>query len=515
MRSTILLGALCALAAHSTTAEAAPSWCKGGEDSPVYSLKTLFSETDAHDALRNLVAASCYPGDDVAAMTKQIAAARAAWSKKLGLVEADWAEVSDWAHLPTNLRAADRIEVKDRQAPWSAYSPLDQFGALSMADIGPVDAAYLADAFGAKLTQLGRLGFVGQCVASSATDPAVMYAMCAADVAALDFGKVAAEIRADPTHNATDRMIARLLAYDITTRKVPKYLVDTRALRAKDPAYETMFSLGQAAHAQWAKADPTLISLVSDLDDARVSGSRKASAGCATRAWDAWKATVAKLPAKRLADVQPTSGNDFAPQLIAILIAEPNGYLAALALGECATLEGNPDYLTTAISEGLERWPGFRGPRSGTQSAILTAGLKLDQRDASIEYPEIKHAWLGGGGGVGDSGVGALESVKIDGDSATLVSAKHKVTQPRCVRGHYSNRITRVTQEGQFIYDYVCDQSIIETIEVSAFPPKTVKARYATGLKAGMTVRIAEDVVVVAYPKGKGVPAIVTGVEVK
>ena len=40
---------------------------------------------------------------------------------ELGAV-ADWADVSEWAHLPRHLRGDSRIEVRDRKAAWPTYS---------------------------------------------------------------------------------------------------------------------------------------------------------------------------------------------------------------------------------------------------------------------------------------------------------------------------------------------------------------------------------------------------------
>lgn len=515
MQATLIIGSMCALVAHAGTAAAAPAWCKGGPNKPHYNAKQMFSETDPDRALDAIVAASCYPDDEIAPLTKQIEKLRATWSKRLGLTEADWEDAAEFAHLPRHLRGDTRIAVTNRQAAWSAYSPLDQYGALNDADIGSVDAAYLADAFGAKLTQLGRLGYVADCLESSSTDPAVAWAMCATDAAALDAGKIAAEIRADTTHSAADRMTARMAAYELLAIKLPKYQADVKALTEKDPAYAKMFSLGRDAHAQWAKVDARWVALADALDDARVTGSRKASAGCTAKTWEAWKTVIAATPAKRLATIHAQPGNNFAQQLVGMLIAEPDGYLAALTLNECAKLEGKEDYLSNAIGYALVKWPGFRGPRTGTQTAILTAGLQLDDRGATIEYPELKRDWISGDGNVGNFALGAIASIKLDGERATVTFVKQKVTQKRCTKGHYTNRISQIMTDGTVVYYYQCDAEVTETIEVAPSPPVYVGARYVAGLKPGMSVSVTENVAVVAYPKGKTVPSIVTGVEVK
>lgn len=516
MRITIFLGAMCALVSHTARAGAAPAWCKGGDDKPTYNKKDLFSETSPFQALRSLVAASCYPDDDLAGLEKQVTATRAAWSKKLGLTEADWGEVNDWAHLPNHLRP-DKIEYKDRQKAWSAMTPLDQLGVMQWADIGDVDIAYVADAFGAKLSQLGKLGYVADCIASNKTDPTVEYAMCATDAAALDLAKIYAEIKADGSHEAPEKMAARLLAYEVMTEKLPKYQADIKALRAKDPVYETMFKLGEQAHAAWAKTDARWIQLVSDLDDARLSGSRKATAGCTEKTWDAWKTILPTVPAKKLAAIRPEPGKQFLQQLAVIMTSEPDTYLVSLAFAHCAHLEAvQDDYMSDAIAYSLLRWPGFRGPRTATQTAILTAGLSLDKRGAEIEYPELKRSWLGSpSGGNGAVAAGGIASIKQEGEDSRVTFARVKVTQNRCTKGHYTGQIVRIWPDGNIQYYYQCDSEITETVEVEENQPTKVKKRYAANLKPGLVVRIVDGVAEVAYAKGKTTPVLVTGVELK
>ena len=518
MRITIFLGTMCALLSHTAPAEAAPAWCKGGDNKPTYNKKDLFSEADPFHALRGLVAASCYPDDDLAGLDKQVAATRAAWGKKLGLTDADWADVHDWAHLPNHLRP-DKVEVTDRQKPWSAMTPLDQLGAMQQASTGDVDIAYIADAFGAKLSQLGRLGFVADCIGTNQSDPAVVYALCATDAAALDATKISAEIRADASREAPEKMAARLLAYEVVSQKLPKLLADIKALRAKDPAYDTMFKLAEQAHASWGKTDARWIQLVSDLDDARISGSRKAAADCQTKTWDAWKTIVATVPAKQLASIRPEPGKQFVQQLAVMMTATPDTYLVSLALAHCAHLEGvaADDFLIDSLAYSMLRWPGFRGPRTATQTAILTAGLSLDKRGAEIEHPEVKRHWIGNpSASMGGVATGTIAKIEQEGEDSRVTFARVKVTQTRCTKGHYTTQIVRIWPNGTIQYYYQCDSEITETVEVEQYPPAKVKKRYAAGLKPGLVVRISSDgIAEVAYPKGKTTPVLVTGVEVK
>ena len=80
MQLSILFGALGAIVIQATTALAAPpSWCREGRDKPLYDLKTIYTEKDPWDALRNIVAASCYPDEDAVPHQKQIAATKEAY----------------------------------------------------------------------------------------------------------------------------------------------------------------------------------------------------------------------------------------------------------------------------------------------------------------------------------------------------------------------------------------------------------------------------------------------------
>ena len=127
----------------------------------------------------------------------------------------------------------------------------------------------------------------------------------------------------------------------------------------------------------------------------------------------------------------------------------------------------------------------------------------------------LKRGWITGDSNTTYVGPAAVASLKPDGEMVVLTFAKQKVTQKRCTKGHSTSRVSRITDNGQFIYEYVCDKEITETILVPPSPPLKVLARYAEGVKAGMSVTIADDVLVAAYAKGSTVPALVTGAKVK
>lgn len=124
--------------------------------------------------------------------------------------------------------------------------------------------------------------------------------------------------------------------------------------------------------------------------------------------------------------------------------------------------------------------------------------------------------WIGTSGGSSGGGRGVIAKVKVSGETATIEFAKVKSKQTECTKGRQTNRITQIRSDGTIVYQYLCLASKTVTINESPFPPQTVNARYAAGLKKGMFVANVEDVVILAYPKpGAALPGMLAGVPVK
>jgi hypothetical protein len=515
----VSLSSLTIVALTATAADAQPAWCKGATESlSVYGpLKDVYAETDPLDAVYTLVAATCFPDGDARAEARQLEATRRTWSKRLEMTEGDWADAAVWASRGQGDRNSPSIYPGGDKAAWSSYTPIDQYAGLLNSTLGDssrvTDPAYLADAFGARLSEAGRLGYITRCLGTNATP--VEWAMCEGDIAAFDPRKLSAELRADTAHDGFQRMVVRIAAYQIAP-KLAQHAAAVKALTAKDPGYAQMFALAGAARSAWSKTDPALIALATQMDDARVTSSRKASEGCAARTWDAWKAVVSTVPAARFAALRPEPGNSLLEQAAAVVIGEANGYLASLSLHLCESFGDKPDYLIRILGAAMSRWPGFRGPRTAAHTAILTAGITLDDRDARIEYPDVTRPWISGSGSSGGGGTGGIASVKASGETTTIEFAKVKSQQKECTRGHTTNRITQIRSDGTLVYQYVCEATRTVTINEPPAPPQTVKSRYAAGLKKGMFVSVIEDVVVVAYAKsGAAAPSMIAGVPVK
>jgi hypothetical protein len=509
--------ALCVLG--SATARAEPGWCKSAEGKlNVYGpLKDVYSEQDPLDAVYSLVAATCFPDDDAKSEAKQLEATRQEWSKRLAMSEEDWADAAVWASHDQGSRNAPSLYPRDTKMAWSQWSPVDQYGGILSSTMGDssrvVDAAYLTDAFGARLSEAGRLAYISVCLGSNAG--VVEMAMCQPDIAALDPKKLSAELRADTAHDGYQRMIVRIAAYQLQP-KLKQRAADVKALRAKDPGYEKMFALAEATRKDFGKADGKLIELLSVMDDARVTNSRKASEGCGEKTWEAWKGVVSAIPAKSFGAIRGEPGNSFLEQAMALVIGSPNGYLASMSLYLCGTVTDKEDYLIRILGSALSRWPGFRGPRTAAHTAILTAGITLDDRDARVEYPDVGRPWISGSGSSGGGGTGEVASVKAKGATATIEFAKVKSKQTECTKGHQTNRVTQIRPDGSLIYEYVCQATKVVTINEPPAPPQSVNVRYSGGLKKGMFVSVVEDVVTVAYPKnGAPNPSFVAGIAVK
>src|SRR5262249_38296325 len=130
-------------------------------------VKSAINGKDPRDALPDLVVTSCWPDDEAKGRMKEIDAARARWSKALDLTEADWADVAVWAVEGAANRNSTDISVDfNKKYAWTTMGPIDQFAAIlrGLPNNGSgnsySDYTYLADAFGPKLSEAGRLGYI-------------------------------------------------------------------------------------------------------------------------------------------------------------------------------------------------------------------------------------------------------------------------------------------------------------------------------------------------------------------
>src|SRR5262249_8419005 len=292
-----------------------------------------------------------------------------------------------------------------------------------------------------------------------------------------------------------------------------------KKLVAGDAAYGKLFELAAAAGKDWegrSKADAPLLDLVAQMDDARATRSRKAFAGCEDKTWAAWKAAMATVPAKKYEGMHDDRANgvSFIDTAIARIIGNPSAYLASVAMVTCMTVgqdnDAKHDVLIRYLGEGMQRWPGYRGPRTAAETAIMTAGIVLDDRDAKLEYPAATRPFPGGGPrSGGGAAVGA--SVEPSGKEGVVEFKKQMVTGTQCAQRKSTNRIIQIRSDGGIVYESICTRTESVTYN-AADRPQTVNPRYLEGVKPGMATTIIEDVAVATWAKpGSATPTMVFG----
>ncbi len=508
----IKLSVLCVLLS-AATAHAAPAWC--GKTNPHANLGVSSAlGNDAGDALVGIYMTSCFPSGDDAQHAAEIEAARRTWSNRLGLTDADWADVADFAEADLGSRRGGSISPRsdDRDKPWSAMSPIDQFVAIGWHQVNSdfVDPAYMADAFGPHLSEAGRVAYVRECL--SEEEP-IAWAMCAPDIAALDVNKLAAELRSDRERPGFDRIMVRLV-FDHVRAVLPQRADAIKQLIAKDSAYQKLFTIASEQRTLWTgrwrdRAD--LVALVAAMDDANITHSRKASAGCSEKSEAAFTAALAALPAKAFALAHASKqdiDDDLAGRIAGVIVADPDGYLSSMALVMCA--DRKRDALRSTLGWALDGWPGYRGPRTSAASAMLTAGIELDDRTAKLRVPAFPRPWLRGHhpDRVGEAVVESLKDTTI-----TYTRKPETLVIPTgCAP---TNRITQIRPDGTLVYEERCTGSRTASVDRS-FQPATVDARYTTAVKRGALVAVGKGIVWAVWPSTKAtLPSTILGVAVK
>ncbi len=181
-------------------------------------------------------------------------------------------------------------------------------------------------------------------------------------------------------------------------------------------------------------------------------------------------------------------------------------------LGDNLGNDNKPDAVARALGDAMQRWPGHRGPRSATYTAILLAGLELDTGSDKIEYPSVTRTVFDGRGTRATPAVIA----KLTREGETVRIEYVKKTEPgwSCTRYARTSHITQIQRDGTLVYESTCLNYKKVVIDMTP-PPVTVKARYATGLPPGLTVKVTEDVVIAAWKKDAKAPSMLVGVALK
>jgi hypothetical protein len=528
-RLVIVVVSLLALAG---TAAARPAWCPAAGKLVQGNSDYLKHERKPGDTLNDAVTATVYlncedPGHMMAEDRALAAPALAKLTQALAMTDADWADAAVWTQYPTrSTQVALEVPAIDTKTPWSKLDPVEQYATVQHGMIaashmpGAIDASYVADALGPTLSQSGRLAYARACLSS---DKPIVWAMCQADLDALDATKLYAELHADKAHDGYARMTIRL-AYDALVQRTAERADQIKKLIAKDAGYKKLFDIATAQRASWDaiwKAQPDLVALALAMDDAIVTNSRAASAGCHDKTWNALATVIATLPAKSFATKRKSSDEtyfyyqDVEQRVIGTLLADPVGFLAVETYATCRVAEPGtpPDPLVARFDARLKRYPGQRGPRTGTQTAIELANIQFDDRSVKLDEPLVQREWFDAsdqGGGID----AVVASVKVDGKIATITFQQKLVSETVDTNCTQTNRIHSIRADGSLEYEVDCKGS--KTITVDRKPqPKKVGARYVPAIKAGMPVVIEGNVIMAAWPApGTPTPSVVLGVPV-
>jgi hypothetical protein len=514
----------------SSRAQAAPApWCHGTTFSDQDDDASDLSAAEPERVLEALAKTACSTNPAVDAQRGQIDRAREAWGKKYGLVGADWADMIAYSKINGYTFEAD-LSTKNL----AGLTPIDQFIAIENGLVGhnqtPIaDQIYAADALGTHLTQTGRLAFLTKVCFKEPPlfvgdhGLAATWAICQADLDAFDLQKLYAELRSDTAHDPADRMYLRFVAHD-----APAQIANVRkreqALLANDAEYKRVFAVAAKAAATWQGAvakQPDLLQLAQDMDGAVLSHSRRAYAGCAARTEAALEHAVATIPAKafdRMYDVRDAPDSGFGAKAAAVLANNPLVYLAGTAFALCQPTTGRAAYLTAAFGE----MPGFRGPRSAAQTALLTAEFKFDDMSKKkLPVPGTGHRPIGSvvkGANTMTAG-GVVKGLKPKKNLVQVNLQKTLIKQEDCVKEHSTHRITRIRSDGTIQYQSICDKWAVVTHDHTwsnfTLAPPTTKWLKRGEMFSANYGRDDGDVIAVWPNKRAKRPSLVLGAKVK
>jgi len=492
-----------------------PGWCKAyGGRADRESIESALQSENVRDAVASIVVNTCFPEDEAKKQAKELEAARQKIGQRLNMSEDAWADAAEWTSGQRSSRSDTYPSNRPaRDLAFSAHSPTQQYYTLIYDDL---EINYKADVLDAKLTETGRLGYIFNCIKPrNVGDRAVQWAMCQGDIDAYDPKKIPAELKADQTASGFDRMIIRFMA-DRAAADLKAHAESVKQLIAKDEAYGKVFEAAKQGRKAFATVDAKLIAAALAMDDARVTESRKAYAGCLDKTWPALTKAIAALPAAKFGNMNADPDTTPYPvQAIGVIVGDPVGYLTANSYFICSKNESDTGPFANKLASAMMWWPGFRGPRTAAHSTILNAGIELDKKDAKLDFPTERLGWMGAGDGKGDYGRGVVGGVKVTGDTATITFAPKMEQQSRCTASKRTNRITRIDSSGNLIYETICTASKSVTVN-TASSPVTVGSRFLGGLKVGMNALVYQGAVQMAWAKnGAKLPSIVLGTAVK
>lgn len=514
------------LGAHGV-AHAAPAWC-GKDRVEAPDLKDLSSK-DVREVLKAFVGAECAPTAEANDHRADIEKARAAWSKRLGMTEADWADAVPYAQ--THDDYSIKVELKTKTL--ATASPLDQYAVVLMTNepSPPFDTMYAADIFDAtgKLSEIGRFAFLDRTCfdqglsavrdENGLTGAETYWAVCQPDFERFNLTKALDEIRADSTHDGAAKMKLRVALYTWPAR-FKEHQAQVQKALAFDDANKKMFEIAASARTEWgdvAGKRGKLLELVQLMDSATIAQSRKQFEGCeATTQAELADAVASTITAKSLAglfDERDSPNTGFATKAAPVLGASAPVTLAMIAASKCA-----PDQDASKYYEGVLRYaPASRGPRSWAASKIRGSKLTYDKMDSKLKYLTPMNygaAYLEAGASSWSAG-GVVQGFSKKGDDLEIKLEKTIVNQRDCVKSHKTGRISRLRGDGSVEYESWCDKEATVAHD-HTWANFMVHGKFAPILKTGvMFSSVGKDVIAIWPNKNAKAPSQVLGGTVK
>jgi hypothetical protein len=511
-----------AIGGTGVAAAAPPAWCKGA-NAESGDLRGLSSK-DVRDVLKAFVSASCAPSAEADDHRGEIEAARQAWSKRLGLTEADWPDVVEYvaAHDDYSIPA----EVKTKTL--ASASPLDQYALiLHGLDVqGKMDTLYLTDMFETRLSEVGRYAFLSTTCFDQSKSVArgqgellgseVTWAICQADFERFDLARFQGELRADTTHDGALKMKLRVATYDLP-RRIKEHLAEVQKVIAGDDGNKKLFEIVAAGRSEWTERvgkNAKLLDLVLAMESATIAQSRKQFEGCAETTSAALAEAASTLPAKSFAgfkDERMSPSTGFATAAGPVLAQSPAVLLAAIAYVHCTPSSGTAGFLESVLGHA----PGVRGPRNAALARAKAAKITYDSMNAKLSFPRTRpysDTYMDPQVPFrSDSAGGIVKSVKRNGDTLSVTLEKTTEKHYECIKEHSTGRVARIRDNGSVEYERVCDKSGTVTHDTT-WQPFTLSAQYASLLKPGIVFSAAgKDVIAVWSNKNAKAPSWLLG----
>ena len=519
------LASLLAVGGNLRKAEAAelPSWCGKhsfeANSADVNALKR--SEPDY--LVRTIATLLCSSSADAVPVHSKAEDLRKEWSKKLGMVDADWADAV--AFIDNRDGNYPKVELSTKAI--AQFTPMDQWWAIREGlKAGEVSAqgVYAADMMHNGLSEVGRMAFIEFCLKERLEHSEMpRHAVCAGDIAAWDPAKFAVQLRGDTAHDGGTRMLLRLRAYELGDT-LTTYKADRDKLFKKDDAYKKMVDVAIKARTEWEKGIGTntaLLDLAQAMDSASLSGSRKLFVGCEERTQAALLTAIGKIPAKAfsgMTDVRDDPFGGFAKKAGPVLVNHPEVNLAANAWAQCHRQTPTADFLMASLQEV----PGFRGPRAAAYAALLNEKFVFDDVNARPPrfpqfYDDVPYRRTGGS--LSSAG-GVVDKVTKGKEHATVALQKTSAKRVDCVKSHRTNRVIRINSDGRLDYETICDKTSVVTYDTTWTDFK-INLAHVPLLKKGVLFSAtshnnsAHDVLAIWKDKNATTPMMVLGAKVK